>query len=180
MDCIDWTEITLGALASHESGIGRDYSGPGDLSALGDAAIAYGLPPLSRGETVTCNTGFSDPCPEPTYVEGISHQNPVYAPCTATAYSNAGYNLLGLALSNIIGQNMSKAVKPKLFDRLHMTRSSSAVPTNDSNAAIPGGARSGFYATLADEIPAGGFYSIQSDLVKLGRSILSSSLLTLL
>ena len=70
-------------------------------------------------------------------------------------------------------------IQADLFNKLGMTRSYTSAPKNVSNAILPGGLdASGFAFDWGNEAPTGGYLSTQCDLVRLGQSILSSSLLS--
>jgi CubicO group peptidase (beta-lactamase class C family) len=95
IDDVSWEDITLGDLASHTAGIGRDYSGLGELSSplnTGVNASADGLSPLNATELSICAGGAS--CNRAQFFAGFTQRHPVYAPSTAPIYSNAGYVIL--------------------------------------------------------------------------------------
>ncbi|KAK5168278.1 uncharacterized protein LTR77_006847 [Saxophila tyrrhenica] len=180
IDCTDWDEITLGALASHQAGIPRDYSTPAELldpfSSVGggEGAVALGLPPLPESALPPCGLGPTDACSIEQWLAGIIAADPIYAPFSTPVYSNGGYIILAAAFERITGKSTSDMVDG-LFERLNMTQSSYSNPEGLDNAVIPLGVNSGYQAILGIESPVGGYFSTQSDIAKLGRSILKSS-----
>ncbi|KAK5137383.1 hypothetical protein LTR08_008961 [Meristemomyces frigidus] len=181
LDCMDWDEITLGALASHMAGIPRDYSTPAELLVAGlpMPVEVYGLPPVPESDFPICGDTYTDACLKNPYLQGLTAEHPVYSPFTSPVYSNGAYELLMFAFENITGKSFETTLETKLFDKLNMTKSSYNVPTNISDAVLPRGPElSGFVAELGNEIPVGGYYSSQSDLTRMGQSILSASLLS--
>lgn len=179
INCIDWNEVTLGAMASHMAGLPRDYSTPSDLSVSGLPVTEYGLPPLPVSEIPTCETNFTNPCSEYAYLRGLSSEHPVYKPYTAPIYSNAGYEVLGMALEKITNRTFADMLEKDFFGPLGMTHSSYNTPHDLSDAVLPLGPElSGFIAEEGYETAAGGYYSTQSDYVKMGQSILQASLLS--
>lgn len=180
--CIDWNDVTLGALASHMAGIPRDYSTPAELLDPLDGgeatAVEAGLPPVPSSDAPSCGLNFTDACSETQYLKGLSAEQPVFAPFTTPIYSNAGYELLAFALARIKGKSFPAMLEQSIFAKLGMRRSSYYNPNSTSNAIIPGSLKDNYWAAiLGDETPDGGYFSTQSDLVKLGRSILASTLL---
>jgi CubicO group peptidase (beta-lactamase class C family) len=181
IDCTDWGAITLGSLASHMAGVNRDYSTPAELlspMSLGlEKALAIGLPPVNESVVPPCGLGATDACDVDQYIAGLSEMLPVFAPFTSPVYSQGGYILLAAALERITGRTNAE-MAADLFSQLGMDSSSYSVPESLDNAVIPLGINSGFQVDIGVEIPAGGYYSTQSDLVKLGKSMLSSSILS--
>ncbi|KAK5120560.1 hypothetical protein LTR85_006216 [Meristemomyces frigidus] len=179
VDCIDWNGVTLGALASHMAGIPRDYATTAELLASGLPVVEYGLPPLPGSDYPPCGTNYTNACPEDEYLYGLTAAHPVFEPFTSVVYSNAGFELLAFALENITGRSFESMLQADLFDKVNMTHSSYNVPTDFSDAVLPGGAyASGFDAILGNETPVGGYYSSPADLVRMGQSILSATLLS--
>ncbi|KAK3672594.1 hypothetical protein LTR78_007645 [Recurvomyces mirabilis] len=181
VDCIDWDEITLGALASHMAGVPRDYSTP--LELLTQVASLppqmFGAPALPASTFPPCGYNFTNACSEEQYADGLAAAHPIYAPYTTPIYSNAGFELLGFALANITGRSFPDMLQEDLFNKLHMADSSYFVPKNLTNAVMPGGPVNSFFvADLGGETPDGGMYSSQADLIKMGQSILNASLLS--
>ncbi|KAK5108392.1 hypothetical protein LTR62_008348 [Meristemomyces frigidus] len=181
VDCTDWSEITLGALASHMAGIRNDYSTPTELllqaaTLPGSALVA---PQLPTSAIPPCGYNFTNACSEKQYTNGLAAEHPIYAPSTTPVYSNAGYEVLGFALENTTGRSYPEMLQKDLFDKLRMKASSYYVPKDLTNAVMPGGpVKSYFTADLGGETPAGGLFSSQADMIKLGQSILTAALLS--
>ena len=64
------------------------------------------------------------------------------------------------------------------FDKLDMTHSSYSLPNDTSDAVLPLGEASGFAMDIGIEASVGGYYSSQSDMVKMAQSILNAKLLS--
>ncbi|KAK5675107.1 hypothetical protein LTS10_012181 [Elasticomyces elasticus] len=182
VDCIDWEHVTLGSLASHVSGIPRDYAALFDLLTrlpAGTSPTAFGFPQLPASDYPTCGYNFTNFCGEDAYLRGYASEAPLFAPYTTPVYSNGAFALLGLALENITGRPFEDMLQTDLFDKLGMVHSSYSLPNDTSDAVMPlGSVNSGFVANIGLEGPVGGYYSSQSDLIKMAQSIMDSKLLT--
>lgn len=137
IDHVAWSDVTLGDLAAHTAGIGRELGGfrelTGPLSQVPDPTI-YGLPPLNKTELPTCAGGGF--CTRKTFFEGFTKRHPVYAPATAAIYSNVAYQILSYAIENITGVDFPTLVQEKLYKPLNLTRSSWRVVPKDNSTAI--------------------------------------------
>ncbi|KAK4463217.1 D-alanyl-D-alanine-carboxypeptidase/endopeptidase AmpH [Cladorrhinum samala] len=170
---VDWSKVTLGALASQMGGIGRDYT-LGDLSAIppGSGQILLpGLPPIA--EPVRCGSVGFRPCTRAEAMAGIISKPPVTDPYRTPIYSNMGFQLLAYAVENITGRPFPDLVRDQLLVPLNLTRTFLSNPGNDSNAVVV----PGYDEDIGDEAPAGAYYQSLSDLGALGASILSSTIL---
>ncbi|KAH9210692.1 putative beta-lactamase [Leptodontidium sp. 2 PMI_412] len=177
LDHPSWDEITLGELASQQSGIGRDYAAFGELgSPLRPLAspTSLGLPPLNSSETAICAGGSF--CTRAQFFKGFTQRHPVYAPATGAVYSNVAFQLLAYAVENITGKTFPELVEETLFGPLKLTGSSWTVPKDNSTGVVLD--PTVWNLDFGDEIPAGGMYSTLSNLTAISRAILSSSLLT--
>ncbi|KAH6853256.1 beta-lactamase/transpeptidase-like protein [Chaetomium sp. MPI-CAGE-AT-0009] len=160
---VDWSEVTLGAIASHMGGIPRDYA-LGDVSAL-IPQDPPGLPVLNETEQVQCGNinAFAM----------ISKSFPISPSDHTPAYSNMAFQLLSYAVEEITGKKFSTLVDKNLIKALNLTRTFLAPPTNDTNAVVV----EAWDWDFGEEAPGAGYLSTPSDLTLLGRSILSSTLL---
>ncbi|PVH78851.1 beta-lactamase/transpeptidase-like protein [Cadophora sp. DSE1049] len=177
LDHPSWEYITLGELASQQSGIGRDYAAFGELGSplrpLANPA-ALGLPSLNSSEVALCAGGSF--CTREQFFKGFTQRHPVYAPATGAVYSNAAFQLLAYAVENITAKAFSELVEDSLFKPLDLTGSSWTVPKDNSTGVVIDATV--WNLDFGDEIPAGGMYSTLSNLTAISRSILASSLLT--
>ncbi|KAK4129716.1 beta-lactamase/transpeptidase-like protein [Parathielavia appendiculata] len=167
---IDWSDVTLGALASHMGGIPRDY-------ALGDLAPYLpeggpGLPVLNDSEKIQCGTVGLRPCTRDEAFAKITRQYPIAPSDHTPAYSTMAFQLLGYAVEKIAGTRFPSLVQKKLLKPLKLNRTFLTKP-NDTKALV----LDGWDTEFGDEAPGSGYYSTPSDLTALGRSILSSALL---
>ncbi|KAI1609311.1 putative penicillin-binding protein [Exophiala viscosa] len=184
----NWNEVTVGALASQISGIGRDFG-----VHLGDLAIPSfqsppisndipdGYPPLNNETIIEC-TSYGDtlpPCSRAQFLDGIINHPPVYQSYTTPTYSNLAYAILGLAYENITGRSIFDGQRDVFIDKLGMTSTTPTVPGTGADAVIP---RNDSYAVFSYDIgiqgPAGGQYTSTKDLITWGRAILNNSLLS--
>lgn len=187
-----WCQVTLGALAGQMGGILRNVAASDNdltvaLSAQGINPSSFGFPSLesvNSSNLLACLqyqlTTNSESCPTGTYLESIVQRAPVYPSWTSPSYSNAGFDLLALAVENITGRQFRDLVKQNIFDPLNMSSSFYIPPADLNRAVIPGNSNSSSIAFTSDygeETPSGGMFSTLSDMSKFGLSILGSSLL---
>ncbi|KAK4224645.1 beta-lactamase-like protein sdnR [Podospora fimiseda] len=173
LDGVDWSEVTLGGLASHMTGIGRDYA-LGDLSAtLPGQTVLPGLPPLNDTEIVRCGSNGYRPCTREEAFTKLLTKPTVIPPYQGAIYSNVAFQLLAYAVENITGEFFSSIVESELLTPLNLTRTFLTQPTNDTNAVIV----DGWDLDIGEEGPAGAYYQALSDLSTLGKSILLSSII---
>lgn len=62
------------------------------------------------------------------YLHGLSSEHPVYKPYTAPVYSNAGYEVLAMALERITNRTIADMLEKDFFGPLGMTHSSYSAP----------------------------------------------------
>ncbi|KAI9926587.1 hypothetical protein MW887_004355 [Aspergillus wentii] len=170
-----WEEITIGELASHMSGIGRDY-GFGDYSFLLDDPTAYGLPQLSDTDTPPC--GRDTACSRANFFNGFLKRHPVVPSASTPVYSNAAFQILAYALETMTSQTYEGLLVKDILRPLGLNHSSYSKP-DDKLGVIPGDVNSSYWALdSGDETPAGGLYSSVKDMSALGRAILTNKLLS--
>ncbi|KAF5002422.1 hypothetical protein FGRMN_434 [Fusarium graminum] len=152
---IDWSEITVGALAAHQAG----SSGPG--------AYFEANPDLTGDD-------------RPGFLEFMRDQQlPTAPPYRSALYSDAGYAVLTLVLERLTGKVYGDAVTDILFKPLGMNSSSTKAPNGNNVDAV---ARIGLGGSWGIDLPlvagSGGIYSSPKDLRTAGLSILNSELLS--
>ncbi|KAF4333193.1 penicillin-binding 4 [Fusarium beomiforme] len=154
LERIDWSEITVGALAAQQAGT----SGPLDY---------FKLNPNTTGDD---REGFLE------FMRDV--QVPTMGPWRSALYSDAGFGVLTLILERLTGQKYKDAVKDILFKPLGMDSSSAVAPNgSDINAvARTEGASWGLDVPIV--AGSGGLYSSVKDLRLAGLSILNSELLS--
>ncbi|EMT62834.1 Penicillin-binding protein 4 [Fusarium odoratissimum] len=154
LERIDWSEITVGALATHQAGT----SGPGEY---------FKLNPNTTGDD---REGFLE------FMRDT--QVPTMGPWRSALYSDAGFGVLTLILERLTGQEYKDAIKDIIFEPLGMDSSSAVVPNGSDVDAV---ARTGLKSWGID-VPivagSGGIYSSAKDLRLAGISILNSDLLS--
>ncbi|KAK5940394.1 hypothetical protein PMZ80_007814 [Knufia obscura] len=181
IDHFRWSTITVGALASQLSGIQKDPALPNAVSSL--YTPIPGLPPSEdlpqNAQGLQCDTYAKLPCTRESYLNSILVSHPVYATYTEPVYSDMAYSLLALALENITGTPFPTLFQDNVVQALNLTSTSYEAPANHSTSIIPlNDTFAEFTPTLGYLQPGGGYYSSLNDLSAIGRSILSSTLLT--
>ncbi|EXF80867.1 hypothetical protein CFIO01_03375 [Colletotrichum fioriniae PJ7] len=177
---VQWSEVTLGGLASHMSGIARNNHFV-DLSGI-PGIEDMGLPYLNDSDIVKCGLPEMRPCtreggPIFTFLFDMLLANPVY--------SNEAFQLIGWAFENITGGSVGDAFKTAIAEPLGLSRTFWDPPKDDPNANVVDLDSSAmksligypFQEGLASYTPTGGVYSSLSDLSAIGRSILNSTIL---
>lgn len=152
LDNVAWDEITIGELASHMAGIGRDFEGIGKIGGPFfpvDNPLALGLPPLNASEIPVCAGGPF--CTRAQFFEDFPKRHPVYASSTVPIYSNVAFQILAYALENITGVAFETSVNDSLINSLKLTGSSWTVPTSNASGIIPDDSIWGF--PTGDETP---------------------------
>ena len=192
---IQWDKITPWALASQLAGVpalalvAADILFEYDIVAsfgLGgtDPVTAYGFPPLNISNLGPCwdlkyrNTE-SLACPADQFVVNERSHPPTFLPWTTPAYSDDGFILLGIAISNIVGKSMATIYRESIFETLGMTSSNATVPTGEAELArsvIAGDFVYSFGLNGGVTVPSGGLFSTTNDLAKFGVGILNYTL----
>ncbi|OHE99991.1 hypothetical protein CORC01_04638 [Colletotrichum orchidophilum] len=180
---VQWSEVTLGALASHMSGLPRNNHFI-DLSGI-PGVEDMGLPRLNDSDVIKCGLPEMRPCTREEVIRSMLEQYPASATWHTPVYSNEAFQLIGWAFENITGGPMEHAFKTSILEPLGLSRSFWNPPKDDPNANIvdldPSALNSlidyPFEEGLATYTPTGGVYSCLGDLSAIGRSILTSSLL---
>lgn len=177
-------DVTIAALASHTSGLGR-------YVYVGDLAIVPGFNPAALGLPSANNIGkmvsICDPFPGGrvcTHEEVLAGLNdPAYhsrSPDSGPLYSNIGYTLLGMALEAIHNQSSEQVIQDIVIDPLNLSRTSFSIPSNSSTALLPRSSADGgwFVPNFGNYNPSGGLWSTPNDLLAFLQSILSHKLLS--
>ena len=95
-----------------------------------------GLPSLNATEVPIC--GGEGYCNHQQFFQGFTQRHPVYAPASASIYSNAAYIILSYALENITGIDFPTSVQHNLFTQLNLSNGTSWFePADNSTAGIP-------------------------------------------
>lgn len=192
---IQWDKITPWALASQLAGVPALAVVAADtlfvyhsVASLGlggtDPVTAYGFPPLNISNLGPCwDPKYRDTetfaCPADDFVVNERSHPPTFLPWTNPAYSDDGFMLLGIAISNITGKSMATIYRESIFETLGMTSSNSTAPTGDAELArsvISGDFVYSFALNGGVTVPSGGLFSTINDLAKFGIGILNSTL----
>ncbi|KAH0847412.1 hypothetical protein AYO21_03681 [Fonsecaea monophora] len=167
-----WSEVTIGALASHLAGIARDYN-LGDLAALPNKPS--GLPNIPPSDLPGCaNDSHVPTCSRSDFMTTLKQRDAVFETFHTPAYSNNAFRLLGYVVETITNTSYATALQQLVLDPLDLKMTFVRQPPNDVRGAIPGNTTSsGWSQDLGDETPSGGLYSTASDLCSFGLAILS-------
>jgi hypothetical protein len=117
-----WDEITIGALASQVSGLGRDYG------VLGELTQTPGLPPFPKIGLEALSTAAVPPCgawplcSRREFFAGLVGMYPSYAPWETPTYSNIAYQLLAYALENVTGRAFEEVLQGDVIKPLGLGR----------------------------------------------------------
>ncbi|KAL7792091.1 beta-lactamase/transpeptidase-like protein [Trichoderma ceciliae] len=177
IDEVQWDQITVGALASQLSGIGRDYNS-GDLAAQNFPWVELGLPTLPPQDIPSCGINENQqPCSKEEYFTGFIDRHPVFPPYANALYSNAAYRILAYVLEAITGKSYEEVIIKDVFESLGMGHSSPLPPTGKGIGVIPNG-DAGWSREYGDEIATGGLLSSTNDLVKFGRAVFANKQLS--
>ncbi|KAK2755034.1 hypothetical protein FQN54_006562 [Arachnomyces sp. PD_36] len=160
IEYVDWDQVTLGDLASHMAGIGRDY---GFTDSLGGGYANDSDTSYTRDE----------------FFEDFIHRAPVYLPGTTPIFSNAAFQILGYVVEAMAGDSFGSILEDRILAPLNMTGSSLSAPSESGKGVIPvDESASGWSAVLGDKSPSISMYSTVKDLARAGKAILASELLT--
>ncbi|KAI1374465.1 beta-lactamase/transpeptidase-like protein [Hypoxylon crocopeplum] len=174
----DWDSITIGSLASQMSGLVRDYALLGELTqGIGTTrAESIGFPTIEGSEIPPC--GNRPVCNRTQFFQGISKLPPSFSSFVTPAYSDIGYTLLGYAIEQMAGKSFKSIVEDKIIKALGLNRTFYTTP-EDSLGIIPGARYlpTNWAFDMGNESPTGNMYTSPSDLSRVGRAILRSSLL---
>ena len=203
---VNWSEVTLGSLASQISGISRDWkypstskaSEPGIIAnalvdALSDGSSVFsslpGLRKLKASELVRCGSPPLKACSRTDAMSYVLQTWPLAPSFRTPNYSNMAFQLLAYAVERITNTPFPDLVKEQIINPLNLTRTFLTHPGNDTNAVV----YDGWDLDFGDEAPyvppsplnpqanppsrAAGYFSTLTDVTTLGHSILHSSLL---
>ncbi|KAK8048906.1 hypothetical protein PG994_010636 [Apiospora phragmitis] len=177
----DWDEITLGSIASHQSGLGSDLAlelanSPGNWTELGRPALP-GDPGPDCGGTL-----LLPPCTTSELYRDFGKHHSVYGPFTSVVYSNVGIGILSLVIEAVSGKSFDDYIQDTILDPLGLTSTFPSRPPSDT--------KRGFIPDTTPEMnwwdydfgpwfsSAGGFYTSTNDFLTLGTAILFNKLLT--
>ncbi|KAF7521547.1 hypothetical protein G7054_g12402 [Neopestalotiopsis clavispora] len=175
---VDWSEVTLGGLASQMSGIIRDYAIMGELTQENNQTLlmSQGFPPAPLALVPPCGEYYL--CSRDQLMDGLKLVPPSWAPYTTPGYSNLGYQLLAYALENITGRPFEDMLENDIIKPLGLNHTFYSMPPSGSPGIVPNGNNWGWAFSLGEASPTGNMYASVSDLSSLGRAIFRSTLLS--
>lgn len=174
-----YKDVTISALASHTSGLGR-YIHVGDLAVVpGFSPALLGLPSVNAtGSKVSTCDPFPGGriCTRKELLTGLN--DPVYYPQSTDSgpiYSNIGYTLLGMALEAVHNKTSEQVIYDLVTSPLGLSKTTFSVPNNVSAALLPRSKADGrwFVPSFGNYNPSGGLWSTPNDQLKFLHSILS-------
>ncbi|KAL8381980.1 hypothetical protein RB595_005982 [Gaeumannomyces hyphopodioides] len=173
---VEWDEVTLGALASHLSGIAADYAI--DFANFpGFNTTQRGLPPKKNITDPGCaGIAGTRPCTEQDFFKGFGNRAPVFAPFSAPAYSNIGSPLLSFVVERLTNKSYAEFFQAAVLQPLGLNDTGIKKPA-DSRGVIP--LNDTWWSTdIGFEAAAGGFYSTLNNMLKFGDAVLSNKILS--
>ncbi|KAJ5149866.1 hypothetical protein N7448_001444 [Penicillium atrosanguineum] len=194
IDFTKWNEVTVGELATHMAGIGRDckcsWLDPGltslvtltesldgvlDFTEQASTVEALGFPALPTSQIPTCGVPF--PCDRKHFFKGMVQRHPIVPTSRTPIYSNAAFQILGYVVEAMAGDDYSKVLSDDILKPLNLSRTSYGAPDTSLGVIPNKGGLEWWNFAMGDEIPAGGIYSSAKDMATIGRAILNSTLL---
>lgn len=180
LDTWDFNSMTVGSLAGQLSGLPRETVGGffelDQLEQLGLPMVPEPPPDIIGS---TCNNTYHIACTRATFLQNILGQKPILPSFAKPAYSNVAYGIFGLVLENITGQDLSDLFQSKLVQPLDLNATYYAAPPTPDEGIIPYNDSVSYWTTnIANLSAAGNYYSSTNDMEKIGRSILTSELLS--
>ncbi|KAJ4335977.1 hypothetical protein N0V87_005698 [Didymella glomerata] len=179
-----YQDVTIAALASHTSGLGR-WIYVGDLAVVpGFNPAILGLPSVNAtGDKMSTCDLFPGGrvCTREEIVAGLN--NPAFqprSPSSGPMYSNIGYTLLGMALEAVHKKTPEQAIHDLVIDPLGLNKTKFTLPEWGSEALLPRfkADESWFVPSFGNYDPSGGLWSTPNDQLKFLQSILSHRLLS--
>jgi CubicO group peptidase (beta-lactamase class C family) len=179
-----YRDVTIAALASHTSGLGR-------WIYVGDLAIVPGFNPAILGLPSVNATGVkmstcdlfpgTRVCTREEIVAGLN--NPAYhprSPNSGPVYSNIGYTLLGMALAAVHNKTPEQAIQDLVINPLGLNKTKFTVPERGGEALLPRfkADERWFVPSFGNYDPSGGLWSTPSDQLAFLQSVLSNKLIS--
>lgn len=191
-----WDVITPWALANQQAGVTtngipifdligtyllKSLTGNASLTALETAA---GFPPEPVEVLGPCTEIEMPFCQAEDFLDSVRSLHPNLLPWTTPAYSNFGFMMLGLAISNATGRSYNDLYMKDIFEPLGMPSTFVDAPTGgpdfDRGVIVGPTPETGGFVNTGSQItiPSGGILSTINDMAKLGIGIMNSSLMT--
>ncbi|CAI7569598.1 unnamed protein product [Penicillium palitans] len=172
---VKWDDVTVGQLASHMSGIARDYCSK-DVT-LQTSSTEAGLPPHQAINIPCCGNGSK--CDSSDIIQHLANKTPVVPAGGTPSYSNMAFQLLGYIVEKRTGKPFNEVLQHDIFDVLGMTETSIFAPNTTTTGIIPVGEEaSGWLAHHEADQASTSVFSSVKDLATAGQAILNSTLLS--
>ncbi|KAJ4344800.1 uncharacterized protein N0V89_012544 [Didymosphaeria variabile] len=174
-----WDEVSVGALAGQIGGVVADLFDVDSITGGGLGAQFPGVfPELTENETSLCIANVTH-CTRSEFLTTLLKTRSTYLPNTTPGYSNSAFVLIGYIIETITNTSFASALETHLLQPLGLRRTFASIPEDSSIGAIIKNATvSGWDIDLSEATAEGGIFASASDVSALGRSILSSKLLS--
>ncbi|KAK4225363.1 beta-lactamase-like protein-like protein 2 [Podospora fimiseda] len=177
IEAAQWDQVTVGSLASHVSGIGRDFGL--DLAVFPFDITAAKLPPSDNSTRPNCS-GLPGTrlCTGEDLLVQFPRRHPQFAPFTKPLYSSVGISLLALVVEAATNKTLDELMRDKILKPAGMESTSLVTgPPDNSMGFIPDGEKF-WNVSLGINDANGGMYSTTADMLKFGKAILKHQLLS--
>ncbi|KAJ5291941.1 hypothetical protein N7478_001192 [Penicillium angulare] len=170
-----WDEITVGQLATHMSGLARDYCIHDLTTETGFSKAGF---PSKSGYRQPC-CGDKAQCSNIDYITNLTSRVPVTAAGATPIYSNLGFQIMGYMLEKQTKSSFAELVQNRILARLSMNATSIFAPKDSSLGIIPVSKEaSGWSSRNVGDKSSKSMFSSARDLAIAGKAILSSDLLS--
>ncbi|KAJ6001445.1 hypothetical protein N7522_006672 [Penicillium canescens] len=174
IEYVQWEDVTVGQLASHMSGIARDYC-PSDV-AIHTSPLDLGFPPHQAIHKPCCSDDTK--CNSSDFIRYIADETPAAQAGVTPSYSNLAFQLLGYIVERQTGKPFSEILLQQILTPLNMTETTIFAPSSSSKGIIPVSKEaSSWSAHHTSNEASKSLFSSPRDLSKAGKAILSSTLL---
>ncbi|KAJ5359494.1 uncharacterized protein N7496_011907 [Penicillium cataractarum] len=175
IDQVQWPDVTVGQLASHMSGIARDYCFS-DLASQ-DNIVRAGLPAYQDGQLPCCAEGPR--CSSSEFIQHLATRVPVAPAGVTPSYSNMAFQLLGYIIEERARMSFAEVVQQRILNPLGMNETTVFAPGDSNMGVIPVNETVSAWSarTTGSEASISMFSSIK-DLAIAGKAILNSTLLS--
>jgi hypothetical protein len=142
------------------------------------AKFPAAFPELLEDEISPCLTNITH-CTREEFLETLKKRRFTYLPNSTPGYSNSAFILIGYIIETITNTTFNSALEDRLLKPLSLYSTFASKPDDSSKGVLIHNATfSGWDIDISEVTAEGGIFASASDLSTLGRSILSSKLLS--
>lgn len=181
LNIVDWSSITVGALASQLSGIARDPTAGSQGDDLYQQLL--GLPPPTHDIPNSSFCGLSSSaikfyCNRSDFFANNLFRAPNSPAFSTPIYTNIAFQILAYALESMTNTSFPDLFQTLLVERHSLKSTYFTVPPDSNNSVIPINANTSLYnVDFRDSSPFGGYYSTINDMRIVTNAILNSTFL---